>query len=98
METAPLSPDDEALVEEAVETNERTFDPDFLDGAHSVAAAVRTSDGSTYTGVSLPARIGRASVHGEPVAVGTAVADGYSHDEVETCVAVVHPRPSHDET
>jgi len=34
---------------------------------------------------------------GEPVAVGSAIADGYSHDDIETSVAVAYPMPSHDE-
>lgn len=97
METAPLSPEDEALIKQIMETNERTFDPKFFDGAHIVAAGVRMTDGSVYEGVSLPASVGRASMCGEPVALGSAIADGYSHDEVETCAAVAYPLPSHDE-
>ncbi|AGB17232.1 cytidine deaminase [Halovivax ruber XH-70] len=96
METEPLSAKDEALIDRITETNERTFDPDFFDGAHIVAACVRTTDGSVYEGVSLPASIGRASMCGEPVAVGAAIADGYSHDEIETSVAVAYPMPAHD--
>lgn len=98
MKTAPLSSRDEALIEEVEETNVRTFDPEFFDGAHIVAAGVRTADGSVYHGVSLPASVGRASMCGEPVAVGSAIADGYSHDEIDTSVAVAYPMPSHDET
>lgn len=97
METTPLSSQDEALVEQLMKTNERAFDPEFFDGAHIVAAGVRTTDGAVYEGVSLPASIGRASMCGEPVALGSAITDRYSHDEVETCVAVAYPRPSHDE-
>ena len=96
METAPLSAEDEALIMRIVETNERTFDPEFFDGAHIVAAGVRTTDGSVYEGVSLPASVGRASICGEPVAVGSAIADGYSHEDVDTSVAVAYPMPSHD--
>lgn len=98
METTPLSPEDEALIVQLMETNERTFDPEFFDGAHIVAAGVRMSDGSVYEGVSLPASVGRASMCGEPVALGAGIADGYSHDEVETCAAVAYPMPSHDAT
>ena len=96
METAPLSAEDEALITRIVETNERTFDPEFFDGAHIVAAGVRMTDGSVYEGVSLPASVGRASICGEPVAVGSAIADGYSHEDVDTSVAVAYPMPSHD--
>lgn len=98
METAPLTSEDDALVDRIVETNARTFDPDFLDGAHVVTAGVRTADGSVYEGVSLPTNVGRASVCGEPVAVGSAVADGHRHDEIRTCVAVAYPMPYHEAT
>ena len=79
-----------------VETNERTFNPEFFDGAHIVAAGVRMTDGSVYEGVSLPASVGRASICGEPVAIDSAIASGYSHEDVDTCVAVAYPMPSHD--
>lgn len=98
METTPLSDDDGELVAAVTETNARTVDHDFFDGAHIVAAGVRMSDGSVYEGASLPASVGRASICAEPVAVGAAVADGYSHDEIETCVAVAYPMPDHDAT
>lgn len=97
METAALTPEDGELIDRLVETNEATVDMDFFDGAHIVAAGVRTTDGSVYEGVSLPTAIGRASVCGEPVAVGSAITDGYSHDEIETCVAVAYPMSDHDE-
>ena len=98
MEAAALTPEDEVLIEQISETNERAFDTDFFDGAHIVAAGVRMEDGAVYDGVSLPASIGRASVCGEPVAVGSAIADGYQHDEVQTCVAVAYPMSDHDAT
>lgn len=96
MNTEPLTTPDEALVAHAAETCERAFDPAFFDGAHIVAAAVRTTDGSVYDGVSLPASVGRASVCGEPGAVSAAIADGHSHADLETCVAVAYPMPHHD--
>jgi len=96
METTPLTEDDRALVETVTETNERAFDPDFFDGSHVVAAGVRTTDSAVYTGVSLPTAIGRASVCGEPVAIGNAIASGHSHDEIQTCVAIAYPLPAHD--
>lgn len=96
METAPASSEDEALIERIMETNERTFDAEFFDGAHIVAAGVRTTDHAVYEGVSLPASVGRASMCGEPVALGSAIADGYSHDDIDTSVAVAYPMPSHD--
>lgn len=97
MESAPLSPEDESLIERIMETNERTYDSEFFDGAHIVAAGIRMTDGSVYGGVSLPASVGRASMCGEPVAVGSAIADGYNHDDIETSVAVAYPMPSHEE-
>lgn len=96
MEPTPLTDDDEALIEAVTETNERAFDPDFFDGGHVVAAGVRTTDGTVYDGVSLPTAIGRASLCAEPVAIGNAIADGYSHDEIQTSVAVAYPLPAHD--
>lgn len=96
METTPLTAEDEALVETVMATNREAFDPDFFDGGHVVAAGVRTTDGDVYDGVSLPTAVGRASVCGEPVAVGSAVADGHAHDDIDTCVAVSSPMPSHD--
>lgn len=96
METAPLTPEDEALVDHVTETNERAFDPEYFDGAHIVAAGVQTATGDVYDGVSLPASIGRASMCAEPVAVGAAVADGNRHGDLRTCVAVSYPLPHHD--
>lgn len=97
METSPLTQPDRELVDRLAETNESTVDMDFFDGAHIVAAGVRTDDGAVYEGVSLPTAVGRASVCAEPVAIGSAIADGYSHDAIETCVAVSYPMPDHDE-
>ncbi|WP_435361599.1 cytidine deaminase [Haloarchaeobius sp. DFWS5] len=96
MDSSPLTSEDEALVEHVRDINSETFDPEFFDGAHIVAAGVRTTDGTIYDGVSIPASIGRASMCGEPVALGSAAADGRHHSEVETCVAVAYPLPHHD--
>lgn len=96
METRPVTAADRNLIEAITETNARTVDHDFFDGAHIVTAGVRMVDGAVYAGSSLPASVGRASVCGEPVAIGSAVADGYRHDEIDTCVAVAYPMPDHD--
>jgi cytidine deaminase len=96
METESLTDDDRALTEAITEKNERAFDPGFFDGGHVVAAGVRTRDGAVYDGVSLPTAIGRASICAEPVAIGNAIADGNSHDDIQTCVAVAYPLPAHD--
>ena len=96
METHSLSAADEALLKHAKAVNADTFDAEFLDGAHIVAASVRTDDGETFDGVSLPASIGRASTCAEPGAVSAAIAAGYSHDDIEACVAVAYSMPEHD--
>lgn len=96
MNTAPLSSEDEALIEQVMRSNERTFDPEFFGGAHIVAAGVRTEDDAVFEGVSLPASVGRASMCAEPVALGSAIADGYRPEEIDTCVAVAYPMPAHD--
>lgn len=96
MEPTALTPADEALLSHARDLNEETFDPEFFDGAHIVAATVRTVDGEFHDGVSLPASIGRASSCAEPVALGSAMAAGYSHEDLEACVAVAYPMPEHD--
>lgn len=96
METEPLTDDDRALIEAITETNEQAFDPDFFDGGHIVAAGVKATDGTVYDGVSLPTAIGRASLCGEPVAIGNAIANGHSHNEIQTSVAVAYPLPAHD--
>lgn len=98
MHTEPLTADDEELVETITETNRETFDPAFFDGGHVVTAGVRTTGGELYEGVSLPTAIGRASVCGEPVAIGSAIADGHGHGAIQTCAAVSYPLPAHDAT
>lgn len=96
METAPLTESDEALLAHARDLNRETFDPNFFDGAHIVAASVRTVDDTVYDGVSLPTSVGRASMCAEPVAIGSAIADGHHHDDLDACVAVSYPMPDHD--
>lgn len=97
METAPLSPADDSLIDHAKELNRETFDPELFDGAHIVAASVRTADGTFHDGVSLPASIGRASTCAEPGALSAAIAAGYERNDIEACVAVAYPMPEHDE-
>lgn len=98
MDTDPLTPEDRALIEAVTETNAEAVDRLFLGGAHIVAAGVRTTDGTVYEGVSLPANIGRASMCAEPVTVGSAIADGHRHDHLRTCVAIAYPTDDHDAT
>jgi cytidine deaminase len=91
-----LTDTDEDLIQRAAETCEQAFNPDIFEGSHIVAAAVRTDNDETYTGVSLPSSIGRASVCAEPVAIGSAIADAHSAAELNTSVAVAYPMPYHD--
>lgn len=96
MQGDALSAADKSLLAQVETTNADSVDKDFLDGAHIVAAGVRLADGTIYEGVSLPAKIGRASVCAEPVAVGAAMADGHGQGDIETCVAVAYPMPHHE--
>ncbi len=88
MDAEPLTDRDERLLDRARRTCTESYDPDFFDGAHIVAAAIRTAAGDLYDGVSLPANIGRVSQCAEPSAIGTAIADGNAHDALECAVAV----------
>jgi cytidine deaminase len=93
-DTAELATENRHLVETAAEVTERAFDPDRWGGAHMVGAALRAADGEVFTGVSLPASVGRASMCAEPVALGNAAAAG--EREFEAIVAVRHPLPDED--
>src|SRR6056297_1301034 len=92
--TADLYDDDLQLIERAEAATRTAFDPDRWGGAHMVGAALRTTDGRIFTGVSMPSNVGRTSMCAEPVALGSALGDGV--DDFETIVAVRHPLP--DET
>lgn len=91
---SPLSPADEELIDRAEDVVSAAFDPEWFGGAPVVGAAVRGGSGEVYTGVSLPAGVGRASVCAEPGAVSNAVAAG--EDGLQTSVAVRHPLPDED--
>jgi cytidine deaminase len=94
METKSLTAADETLIESAQAVTKQAFDPDHFGGAHMVGAALRTADGSVYTGVSMPASVGRASACAEPSAINAAIVDGKT--DFETSVAVRHPLPDED--
>lgn len=94
IETDTLSDEDERLVETATEITKTAFDPDRWGGAHMVGAAVRGADGRVRTGVSMPSRVGRTSMCAEPVALGSALAEGLR--EFEAIIAVRHPLPDED--
>lgn len=89
--TQPLTDADEKLIDHATEATKTAFDPEKWGGAHIVGAALRTDSGEVYTGVSMPASVGRVSMCAEPVALGSAIADGKT--EFATSVAVRHPLP-----
>ncbi len=94
METRSLSSADRDLIDRASETVADCVDHEKFGGAHIVASTLRTSSGAMYDGVSVPASIGRASGCGEPVAIGSAIADG--EDEFDAIAAVSYPMPEHD--
>jgi cytidine deaminase len=86
-----LSEDDLRLVERAEEATRIAFNPDRWGGAHMVGSALLTADGRIFTGVSMPANVGRTSMCAEPIALGSAIGDGVR--DFETIVAVRHPLP-----
>lgn len=94
IETHNLTDEDERLVETAAEVTKTTFDSDRWGGAHMVGAAVRATDGRVTTGVSMPSHVDRTSMCAEPVALGSALAEGLR--EFEAIVAVRHPLPDED--
>ncbi|MEQ3548994.1 cytidine deaminase [Pseudonocardia nematodicida] len=59
-----------------------------LPGRHDVAAALRTTDGTLYTGVHVEGSCRRSSICAEGVALGTARAAGHDLAEVQAVVSV----------
>lgn len=72
MEATELAPDDHAVLAEA----RRTADALFLDGAHKVAAAVRTRSGTMFAGINIATRMPFADVCGEVAALSAMVGAG----------------------
>jgi cytidine deaminase len=64
----------------------------YRDDWQEVGAALRTRDGTIYTGVNLDAYLGRMAVCAEAVALGRAVVD-LGDAGIDTIVAVRHPPP-----
>jgi cytidine deaminase len=91
---SPVSEADGELIERAERTVAEAFDPEWFGGAPMVGATLRGESGSVYTGVSLPAGVGRASVCAEPSALSNAVEGG--ENGLEASVAVRHPLPEGD--
>ena len=58
----------------------------FKKGCHHIAAALRTTSGSIYSGVHLEAYVGRIAVCAEAIALGAAATAGDT--SIETIVAV----------
>lgn len=83
----PLRPADLELVDAATKALLRHYKPFW----HTVAAAIRSSDGRIWTGIHLGASVGRLSVCAEAVALGRAILEG--DGTVESAVAVRHPKP-----
>ena len=73
---------DRGLVETARDLIRRRF----RDGHHHIAAALRTASGRLFTGVHVEAHVGRITVCGEAVAIGTAATEGDT--AIDTIVAV----------
>ncbi len=85
-----LSPQDNDLIEAARDVLLRNYRPFW----HTVSAAIRTRNGTIFTGIHLGATVGRLQVCAEPIALGQAIMEGDS--SVEVAVALRHPKP--DET
>jgi cytidine deaminase len=83
-----LSADDHALIAAAHDVLGRHYKPVW----HTVAAAIRGTDGRVWTGLHLGATVGRLSVCAEAVALGRALLEG--DGAIDTIVAVRHPKPS----
>ena len=82
-----LAEHDITLVEAAKDAIRRRYRLDW----HHVGSAVRMTSGRVYTGVHLEANVGRVAVCAEAIALGRAVSEG--DEEIDTIVAVYHPRP-----
>lgn len=83
----PLTPADEVLVEAA----RAIIRQHYAYGRHHVGAALRTRQGQVFTAVNLEARVGRAAICAEPLALGQALLAGAR--DLAAIVAVRHPRP-----
>ena len=82
-----LAPADLALIEAARAVLAAHYRPFW----HTVAAAVRGSDGRIVTGIHLGTTVGSMATCAEAVAIGRALLEGVR--EVESIVAVRQPKP-----
>jgi cytidine deaminase len=86
--TGPLlTDDDHALIAAATDVLARHYRPFW----HTVAAAIRGTDGRIWTGLHIGATVGRLSICAEAIAYGRAVLEG--DGSIATAVAVRHPKP-----
>lgn len=95
MSDQPLDAADRALIDAARDTMRRHYRPFW----HTVAAALRCSDGRVFTGVHLGATVGRLSICAEAVALGRAIMEGGVRPGgpvLVSAVAVRHPKPDED--
>ncbi|TXN30504.1 cytidine deaminase [Lacisediminihabitans profunda] len=86
-----MSESDAELLALATELLVRVYEP----GRHEVAAAMRTSDGSTYVGVHVDGSARRSTVCAEGVAMGNAVAGSAPSGtrlQIEASVSVLRAR------
>lgn len=82
-----LSHEDLALVAAARAVLQDRYKPFW----HMVAAAIRSSDGTIWTGLHLGATVGRMQICAEAVAVGRIMLEG--DGTIDCAVAVRHPKP-----
>jgi cytidine deaminase len=79
---APLTDDDRALLQHAVDASDRLYVP----GVQEVGAAVRTTGGQVFAAIHFESAAGFATVCGEVAAISCMVAAG--HRDLETVAAV----------
>lgn len=84
---APLSAADHILIAAANAVLAQHYRPFW----HTVAAAIRGTDGRIWTGLHIGTTVGRLAICAEAVAFGRAVLEG--DGTIETAVAVRHPKP-----
>jgi len=61
---------------EVIEAARDIMDKRWVEGKHSIGAAIRTKSGNLFVGVHVEASCGRISVCGEAVAIGVAATQG----------------------
>lgn len=86
-----LTEDDHELIAAANAVLERHYRPFW----HTVAAAIRSTDGRIWTGVHIGTTVGRLAICAEAVAFGRAVLEG--DGTIHTAVAVRHPKPEEED-